>query len=305
MKTLAFGEILWDIIGSDSCIGGAAFNVAAHLAKLGAESHIASAVGDDRLGDAAISCAKEFGMKTGFIERRPGVDTGTVTVKVSPDGQPSYAIHENVAWDFIETGCDELESIARTPWDFFIFGTLAQRSESNRRTLDKILDALPAKTKTVYDINLRQDFHRPEWIAKSLKRCSILKINEDEAQFLGAALSRGTLKLSNRELAELLLEKHKLDTVIITLGGEGACALSEEGWTAVPGIKVKVADTVGAGDSFTAATLFAMAHGWNRGDAVAFGIKMGGFVASQRGAVPNYSDELLAEIAKIEAGPKA
>lgn len=302
MKTLAFGEILWDVFESESRVGGAAFNAAAHLAKLGAESYIVSAVGDDRLGDAALSCAEDYGLRADYVERRPGLDTGTVQVKLSPDGQPSYEIKEGVAWDAIEAGCDALDEIAREPWSFFVFGTLAQRSERNRRTLESLFDALPPRTKAVYDINLRQGFHTPAWIESSLKRCQILKINEDEAQFLGEAFAKGGLPVE--ELARRLQDKHALESVIVTLGGAGAGVLSQGAWTPVPGVKVEVADTVGAGDSFTAATLFALGHGVKAPEAVSFGTKMGGFVASRRGAVPDYDAKLQAEIARIAALPE-
>jgi fructokinase len=302
MRTIAFGETLWDIFGSESHIGGAAFNVAAHLAKLGAESYISSAVGDDRLGDAAISTAENFGIDSSFIVSIPGAETGTVNVHLTSEGQPSYTIKENVAWDRIEVDDEMLAKIAAGPWDFLIFGTLSQRSDANRKTLERIFEALPKSTRKVYDINLRQNFHRPQWIENSLDRCSILKLNEDEANYL----SKGAFgrELPRKDFAARLSERHSIETIIMTLGADGADILSPEGWTHVPGKKVKVADAVGAGDSFTASTLFALSAKWSYADAVAFGNKMGGFVASQRGAVPEYSPELRAEIERISKGPR-
>jgi fructokinase len=208
-----------------------------------------------------------------------------------------------VAWDRIELSLEQLRQIVEVEWDFFIFGTLAQRSACNRDTLDDIIEALPESARIVYDINLRQDFHRPEWIRKSMDRCSILKLNEDEAAYLSKALVGESLP--PRETAALLARRHAIRTVIVTLGGAGACVLEEGAWSEIPAEKVDVADTVGAGDSFTAATLFALAKGWKTPEAVAFGTKMGGFVASRRGAVPEYSQSLQAEIARIAAGPKS
>jgi fructokinase len=298
MRTLAFGDMLWDVFGNESHMGGAAFNAAAHLAKLGAESYLISAVGDDRLGDAAISTAEKYGICVDYIERRPGANTGTVTVSLSSDGQPTYKIQENAAWDMIELSCDDLSEIAAEKWDYLIFGTLPQRTEKNRLALRALLDAIPPTTKRVYDINLRQHFHRPEWIRNSLANCDILKINEDEAVFLSKALFGGQAN-SPEATARELSKRHFVETVIVTLGGEGAGVFSNDEWTKIDGVKVDVADTVGAGDSFTAATLFAMAHGKNAPDAVRFGVEMGAFVASRRGAVPDYSARLKDEIAKL------
>jgi len=304
MKTLAFGETLWDIFGDEACIGGASLNMAAHLAKLGADSSLISAVGRDGLGEAALKAIKGFGVKTDFIPALEGRKTGTVTVTLGAGGSPSYEIHKGVAWDCIELDGPALEKISSGDWDYFAFGTLAQRSETNRKSLEAALEALPYGTAIVYDVNLRQDFHKPEWIKRSLDRCNILKLNEDEAEVFSQAFFNVSLPL--KELASRLADKHSLDLVCITLGGKGAGVLSRSGgWTQIPAARVEVADTVGAGDSFTASLIFALRHGWSPEDSAKFAAKVGGFVASKRGAVPEYSKELLTEIRKIRKGPAA
>ncbi len=303
MKTLAFGEILWDIIGDEACIGGAPFNMAAHLAKLGAESYMISAVGEDGLGAAALTAAQKFGVRTELLSELPGHKTGTVTVSLDKGGSPSYEIHTDVAWDAIELDAGALQSVANGDWDFFSFGTLAQRSETNRRTLEALFEALPFATSVVFDVNLRQNYHRPEWIARSLDRCSILKLNEDEAEVFSEAFFKTKLPL--KDLACRLAEKHSIDIVCVTLGAKGAGVLSKSEWSQVPAEKVEVADSIGAGDSFTAAFVFALHHGWAAPEAARFAAKVGGFVASKRGAVPDYSEELLQNLQSVRNGPES
>jgi len=297
MKSLAFGETLWDIFSDSAQIGGTAFNAAAHLAKLGASSTLVSAVGCDKLGFEALDVAKGFGISCDMIELKKDLPTGTVEVSLDC-GQPSYEIKENVAWDAIGISSEAFARIAANPPDCFIFGTLSQRSAFNRETLSKILDALPPGVRRAYDINLRQRFHQPEWIERSLQRATIVKVNEDEAKHLSRAIFGSELK--PEPFAARLMKRHsQLEAVIITLGAEGSCALCPEGWIEVPGVKVEVVDAVGAGDSFIAATLFALSKGHGFKEALSLASRLGAFVASRRGAVPEYSSEISALFAKL------
>ena len=289
MRSLSFGEILWDIIDGKAYIGGAPFNLAAHLAKLGVSSYIVSAVGGDELGRAALERADELGVATAFLTRIPTLPTGTVDVLLSPEGQPTYTIHENTAWDAIALDGDDLAAVAASEWDAFCFGTLAQRSERNRSTLSELVHASRAKN-VVYDVNLRQRYYEKSWIEQSLEWATILKLNAEEAEVIAAMLFGKVLDTD--EFCDRVGRSFEIPIVCVTQGAEGAAVWSRGSTAWVPGVSVEVQDTVGAGDSFTAAFLAALDGGKSVAEAAKLACRVGAWVASCRSAVPDYGDEI-------------
>ena len=283
LDLVAFGEILWDVIDGEAHIGGAPFNLAAHAVRCGLRAAAVSCVGDDELGRAALGVMARLGVDG----RWTGVDrihpTGTVTVTLAA-GQPNYTIHEGVAWDFVQLSEEAFQALASERPRAFCFGTLAQRSEVSRQTLGRLLE-LFAFAEVFYDVNLRQAFWSGALVEEGLARATLVKVNDDEARVLGGLLFDGAC--GPEAFARAVLERHPARAVIVTLGADG-CLVCERGKDAVrcPGINVAVADTVGAGDAFSAAFLSAWLKGASAAEAAQAGNRRGAWVASQRGAVP-------------------
>lgn len=296
MRTLCFGEILWDIIGGQPYIGGAPFNLAAHLARMGASSYFISAVGEDELGSRALTRAAELGVATDYIVRHPGRATGTVDVRLSETGQPDYTIHEPAAWDDIVLRDGTTQALAAAQWDFFCFGTLAQRSEENRASLAQALKAARPR-EVVYDVNLRQHFFEKAWIDESLKVASIVKLNAQEADLLGAVLFGE--ELNAEDFCNRIGESFDVRIISLTEGADGASVWVRGSMAWVPGVEVAVADTVGAGDAFTAGFIFALDAGKSPVEATRIACRVGAWVASCRSAVPDYTDEITSVLEDV------
>lgn len=297
IRALTFGEALFDIIKGSAHLGGAPLNLAAHLAKLGAKPAVLTAVGKDKLGEVLLARAEEVGVDTSYIvidEHRP---TGTVTVELKNEGIPVFSINEGVAWDAITPDERKFEALAREDWDVFCFGTLAQRSEENRKTLKRLLSEIKAKH-FFYDVNLRARFYRKEWISFSLEHCTILKMNEEEAAAISSMLF-GTVHTC-RTICRLLTDKYpKISLICITKGPEGAAVYHKGVYEEVGTTPIEVADTVGAGDAFSAGFLYTYLSGYGVSKAASIASILGTYVASKPGAVPEYSGELMK---KLEMG---
>ena len=297
MKALLFGEILWDIIDSKPYIGGAPFNLAAHLAKMGLESTLVSSVGKDALGRKALKEAEKRGINSSFITVHPNLPTGIVEVSLDERGHPTYLIKENVAWDNIILDLDLADSLAKNKWEVFCFGTLAQRTKENREVLNQIISqAHPHQV--FYDVNLRQDYYKKEWIEKSLCQSSIVKLNDREALIVSELLFGQTLK--QEKLAELICQEYDLSIVCITHGKNGSSVYHDGNLEKAPGINGPVADTVGGGDSYSAGFLFSYLYGTSMYEAAEFAEIVGNFVVSQSGAVPKYPKWLGKEIENLK-----
>jgi len=297
VKTLLFGEILWDIIDSKPYIGGAPFNLAAHLTKMGLESTLISSVGRDALGREALKEAKKRGIDSTFIRVHPHLPTGIVEVSLDERGHPTYLIKENVAWDNIILDQDSIDSLTKTKWEIFCFGTLAQRTNENRELLGQIISwAHPHHI--FYDVNLRQNYYKKEWIEKSLCQSSIVKLNDREALIISELLFGQTLKQEN--LAELICQEYDPSIICITHGKNGSSVYRNGKLEKVAGINGPVADTVGGGDSYSAGFLFSYLCGASIYEAAEFAEIVGNFVVSQSGAVPKYPRWLGKEIENLK-----
>lgn len=268
---VAYGEILWDVIGGVPHIGGAPFNFSAHAARCGLKSAIVSAVGDDELGRRALEAASGFGVDTSGVFVHPNLPTGTVNVTLA-GGIPSYEIVRPAAWDEIEFH----EIGGKEGPRAFYFGTLAQRSPVSAATLERMLGAYGSAL-VFFDVNLRQDFWSVEIVEKGLVHTDILKVNDEEMRRLGFA-------------PELLFARFpRLETVVETRGAAGCRVTSRTGEAFdSPAIEDgPVVDTIGAGDSFSAAFLAAVLRGESLVAAAEAGNRLAGKVASRAGAIPN------------------
>ena len=271
---IGLGEILWDMLPNGRRAGGAPFNFAFHCHQLGHPAVIVSRVGDDDLGRELLAEVHRLGMTDEFIQIDPEHPTGTVDVRVDEKGQPSYTITENVAWDFLEWR-DEFDTlIGRSA--AVSFGTLAQRDEVSRETIHRFLTFANGKAIRVCDINLRPPFVEREVIADSFRMADWVKMNDGESVEISAACG----------LAYAISRERPGELLCVTRGGNG-CAVSWKGEKVdFPGIPIQVADTVGAGDAFTAGLVTRILEGKSLEQAARFANALAALVASRPGGTP-------------------
>ena len=286
---VGLGEVLWDVLPEGKKLGGAPANFAYHAGQfLGMDKTIAiSALGEDALAEETIEALKEH--KLNYLLPRVKYPTGTVQVTLSGDGIPAYEIMENVACDNIPY-TPEMAEIARN-CRAVCFGSLAQRYVTSWATIRQFLDDTPADCLKIFDINLRQQFYSKDVIEESFKRCNILKINDEELVVIKRMYGYDDLDM--RGICEKILADYKLKMLVLTCGTNGS-------YVFVPGLtsfqetpKVTVADTVGAGDSFTGSFCAAILNGKPMEEAHKRAVQVSAYVCTQNGAMPNYPDELL------------
>ena len=279
---VGLGEVLWDVLPEGKKLGGAPANFAYHAGQfLGRDNTIAiSALGEDRLADETIEALKEHGLND-LLPRVP-YPTGTVQVQLDEQGIPTYDIKENVAWDNIPFN-DDIRQIARN-CRAVCFGSLAQRNVVSRETIHKFLDATPDDCVKIFDINLRQQFYTKEVIKESLLRCNILKINDEELVLIGRMFGYPGLDIENK--CWLILGKYNLDMLVLTCGTNGSYVFTPGQMSFQETPKVQVADTVGAGDSFTGSFCAAILNGKSVPEAHKKAVEVSAFVCTQNGAMP-------------------
>lgn len=284
---VGLGELLWDCFPTGRLPGGAPANVAFHAEQLGCRGIICSRVGCDDLGDELCELLAEQGLDTTYVQRDSMRPTGTVTVDTTQPGDPDFVIHENVAWDALEfdSHTEDLFSNAAA----VCFGTLAQRSATSRRTILRCLEATAADCLVVYDVNLRQDWYRREWIDASLGRAGIVKLNSDEAVRLTQLLEIGSSDYA--EFADSLRTRYGVGLTCITRAEQGCQVATPDETINVDGVDVQVADAVGAGDAFTAALIAGLLDGWPLSNSAKFANHVGALVAGRPGAMPALRDE--------------
>ena len=287
---IGMGEVLWDVLPEGKKLGGAPCNFAYHVSQFGLDARGVSAIGNDELGSEIIENLNDKGVK--YHIDTVGYPTGTVQVELDSKGVPQYEIKEGVAWDNIPF-TSELESLAKEA-KAVCFGSLAQRNGVSAATIKRFLDAIPAENKAliVFDINLRQNFYNKEVLEESIRRCNILKINDEELEIVSKLFN---LKSTSAEDAcrELIKDYH-LDMLILTCGTDGSYVFTSDGsMSFLPTPKVEVADTVGAGDSFTAAFIASILKGKSVADAHRKAVDVSAFVCTQNGAMPVLPKELI------------
>lgn len=285
---IGMGEALWDVLPEGKKIGGAPANFAYHVSQFGLPSCVVSAVGDDPLGHEIIENFTSKGL-THHIDTVP-YPTGTVQVEIDQAGVPQYEIKENVAWDNIPY-TDSLAALAAET-SAFCFGSLAQRNVVSRNTINSFLDAIPEENNPliVFDVNLRQGFYNKDILCNSMKRCNILKINDEELVTVSRMFGYPGIDLQDK--CWILLGKYNLKMLILTCGINGSYVFTPGNVSFQPTPKVEVADTVGAGDSFTAAFIASILKGKSVAEAHSLAVRTSAFVCTQKGAMPILPTEL-------------
>lgn len=284
------GEALWDVLPEGKKIGGAPANFAYHVSQFGLTSCVVSAVGPDALGKEIQENLTSKGL-THLIAEVP-YPTGTVQVEIDQAGVPQYEIKENVAWDNIPY-TSQLEALAKRT-QAVCFGSLAQRNVVSRETIDRFLDAMPQTEDSlvVFDVNLRQGFYNKEILCNSMRRCNILKINDEELVTVSRMFGYPGIDLQDK--CWILMGKYNLKMLILTCGINGSYVFTPGNVSFQPTPKVEVADTVGAGDSFTAAFIASILKGKSVAEAHSIAVRTSAFVCTKDGAMPVLPSDLTA-----------
>lgn len=279
---VGMGEALWDVLPEGKKLGGAPANFAYHVSQFGLESRVVSAVGQDKLGAEILENFRQKQLY-GLIETVP-YPTGTVQVELDAEGVPCYDIKEGVAWDNIPY-TQALDGLARQT-HAVCFGSLAQRSIVSRQTIHRFLDSMPDAPDTlkIFDINLRQSFYSKEILCDSFSRCNVLKINDEELVTVSRMFGYPGIDLQDK--CWILLAKYNLKMLILTCGVNGSYVFTPGHVSFVETPKVQVADTVGAGDSFTAAFTSAILRGRSVAEAHRLAVETSAYVCTQQGAMP-------------------
>ena len=291
---VGIGEVLWDVLPEGKKLGGAPANFAYHVSQFGLNSRVVSAIGNDKLGAEIERDFSEKGLE-GIIEK-VAYPTGTVQVSLDDNGVPNYTIKENVAWDNIPF-TPALKELAQHTCAVS-YGSLAQRNIVSRETIHAFLDAMPKEgAYKIFDINLRQNFYTKDIICESLERCNVFKINDEEL----VAVSRlfGYPGIDLQDKCWILLAKYDLKMLILTCGVNGSYVFTPGHVSFVETPKVTVADTVGAGDSFTAAFVSAILRGLSVSEAHKLAVNVSAYVCTQNGAMPILPDNFITKLESL------
>lgn len=278
-KIIGLGEILWDMLPTGKQLGGAPANFAYHVCRLGGNGWAVSAISDDELGREIKNTLSTKKLNT--ILEEVNEPTGTVQVTLNTAGVPTYNITEGVAWDHIPF-TERIGNLAKET-SAVCFGTLAQRSPESRATIHKFIKSMPAGSLKVFDINLRQKYYDENIISDSLRLADILKINDEELEIVSRMLC---LTGTSEERCRAISREFNLKFVILTMGGDGSKVILEDRvHLSTPG-KINIVDTVGAGDSFTAAFMLAYLRGESIEKAHTLATEVSSYVCTKAGAMP-------------------
>jgi len=287
-KIIGMGEALWDMLPDGKKIGGAPANFAYHMSQLGFDSCVVSAIGNDASGDEIVEVFRAKSLDHQL--ERVGFSTGTVLVTLDAEGVPCYEIKEGVAWDNIPF-TESLQALALAT-RAVCFGSLAQRSAVSRETINRFLDAMPdgEGQYKIFDINLRQHFYTKEIIEDSFRKCNILKINDDELVVVSTLF--GYPAADFQETCRMLIDHYNLRALILTCGTNGSYVFAPGEISFFETPKVVIADTVGAGDSFTAAFCASILKGRSIREAHKLAVDVSAYICTQSGAMPRLPETL-------------
>ena len=291
--------MLWDVLPEGPRLGGAPANFTVMVGRLGNHAAILSRIGRDDLGRKAVAELDPLPTDTSHLQVDPVHATGRVTVALK-DGQPEYIIHQPAAWDFMELSDEWVQMAQRA--DAICFGSLAQRSPESRQTIQTLAAQTSSACVRVFDVNLRAPFYSGEVVQESLELATVMKMNDAEVPqvmtLLGLPAEENLVTATLRLGAErLLAEFPTLQMVAVTRGGHGSLLVTRDAWHEHPGVSIKVADTIGAGDAFTAAMTHYLLRGADLETLNEAGNRWGGWVASQSGAMPALPEAVRAGIA--------
>ena len=287
---VGLGEVLWDVLPEGKKLGGAPANFAYHAGQFGLDTMAVSALGEDKLADETIQQIEDKHLP--YALPRVPYPTGTVQVELDNEGIPTYNIKENVAWDNIPF-TEDIRSIAEN-CRAVCWGSLAQRNIVSRTSIYKFLEATPDDCLKIFDINLRQNFYTKEVIQESVKRCNILKINDEELVLIGRLFGYPGLDIENK--CWLILGKYDLDMLVLTCGVNGSYVFAAGNMSYQETPKVTVADTVGAGDSFTGTFCAAILKGKSVEEAHKLAVEVSAYVCTQNGAMPQVPSEFTEKL---------
>lgn len=290
-KIIAIGEIVWDCLPAGKQLGGAPLNFAFFAKELGAQAYAVSAVGNDELGDETLQVASATGVNLDFVQRND-LPTSRVLVTLDEKGIPQYEIVEGVAWDAVECPDSALELVRDA--SVICWGSLAQRTEKSRQSVLSMLSAAPASCLKVFDINIRQHYYSLEVIKNSLEYADILKLNEDELPLVAEMLG---MTGSEEAVISEIIERYSLKYVVYTHGADFSRVYGAEGLLSHQDTpEVKVADTVGAGDSFTAVLVTSLLQGRDIATAHALAVEVAAFVCTRHGAINSLPEEIISKL---------
>lgn len=278
---VGIGEVLWDHFEDKNnyVLGGAPFNFAYHVNQFGLNSLVISAIGNDKLGQKLEADVKEKNVP--YMLEHLNLPTGVVNIK-EVDGKPRYDILTERAWDHIPN-TEQLKEIAANT-KAACFGSLAQRSETSRNSIFAFLDAMPSDALRIFDINLRQKWYTEEVIKTSLQKANVLKINDDELLIIQRMF--GYIDITQENTCRLIMRDYQLDMLILTCGDKGSYIFTKDEMSYLSTNDIKVVDTVGAGDSFTASFIASMLKGKTIHEAHRIAVNVSAFVCTQKGATP-------------------
>jgi len=280
--------MLWDVIGGSEYLGGAPFNLCAHLMRLGHQPLFVSAVGCDDRGGRALKQAKELGIDVQYVNRTQQAPTGISEVTLNDGGHAEHRLLRPAAYDFVQLTEEQRTSLAEERPEWLCYGTLAQM-ESNPRLLTQQLIEANSQAKRFYDVNLRHNSWTADLVNDLCRETNAIKLNEEEASVLSGVLDLPTHPLER--FCEMAADRFAFDVVCVTRGADG-CALWRNGeYVESPGFVVNVGDTVGSGDAFSAALLHGLHADWALRDIAQFANRVGALVASRAGATPAWTHE--------------
>jgi len=289
---VGLGEILWDVLPDGKQLGGAPANFAYHSHVLGVEGVVVSCVGQDELGKEILESLTNLGLSTDYVAIDAEHPTGTVTVELDSEGNPEYTIHEDVAWDFIPSTPELMELAAKA--DAVCFGSLSQRSQTSQETVRQFLEATHSGCIRVYDINLRQQYYSKEIIDDMLTRAEVLKLNDEELPVVSSLLG---IEGEDNAVLGSILKRYGLRLIVLTRGGEGSLLFGDGEISICRNFDaIEIADTVGAGDAFTAAVTTGLLRGKKLDEINKFANRLAGFVCTQVGATPKVPESLSSQI---------
>jgi fructokinase len=288
MNILSIGEVLWDVFGDTEHLGGAALNFAAHARILGHSVSFISAVGDDPRGQRVLEKMEAMGLPTRFLHRVKEHPTGIVTVSLDASGQPHFTIHRPAAYDFPELSEVDLRELSSQQPDWIYFGTLFQMSPQAKALTLKLIGANP-KARRFYDVNLRENSYTAPLVNEMMSHATAVKLNEQEVDTIQSLF--GWSYRSLEDFCRGGTQKFDWEAVCVTRGESGCALLVGDHYVEAKGYKVRVADSVGAGDAFAAAFVHGLRQGWSPRDIADFANRVGALVASRAGGTPGWTIE--------------